>query len=115
MSNNTLQLAVVTVLAALFAAPIFPAQTDSSCPKCAEWNAPQQPFRIFGNTYYVGTHGISSILITSDQGHMLIDGSLYAAPQIVDHIRRLGFRIEDVKWIGNSHVHYDHSGSLAEL
>jgi metallo-beta-lactamase class B len=100
---------------ALLAAPPAQAQTDSSCPKCVEWNAPQEPFRIFGNTYYIGTHGISSILITSPQGHMLIDGSLYAAPQIVDHIRQLGFRVEDVKWIGNSHVHYDHSGSIAEL
>jgi metallo-beta-lactamase class B len=105
---------LAVVFTALFVAPSH-AQPDASCPKCAEWNAPQQPFQIFGNTYYVGTHGISSILITSPQGHMLIDGSLYAAPQIVDHIRQLGFRIEDVKWIGNSHVHYDHSGSLAEL
>lgn len=115
MPNNTLRLAFTTVLVALFGAPGAPAQSGLSCPKCAEWNAPQEPFRIFGYTYYVGTHGISSILITSPQGHMLIDGSLYAAPQIADHIRQLGFRIRDVKWIGNSHVHYDHSGSLAEL
>ena len=111
------QLTLVAMLAAFSAAAApVPAQTASTaCPKCAEWNAPQDPFRIFGNTYYVGTHGITSILITSPQGHMLIDGCLDAAPQIVEHIRRLGFRIEDVKWIGNTHVHYDHAGSLAEF
>lgn len=106
---------VVAALAILLAAPLSFAQSDVPCPKCAEWNAPQEPFRIFGNTYYVGTRGISSILITSPQGHVLIDGCLYAAPQIAEHIRKLGFRMEDVKWIVNSHVHYDHSGSLAEL
>jgi metallo-beta-lactamase class B len=114
MLSTISHFALVAMFAAL-AAPLSRAQADASCPKCAEWNAPQEPFLIFGNTYYVGTHGISSILITSPQGHMLIDGSLYAAPQIVGHIRQLGFRIEDVKWIGNSHVHFDHSGSLAEL
>lgn len=87
-----------------------------SCPSCAEWNKPQQPFRIFGNTYYVGTHGLSSVLITSKSGHILIDGDLEeSVPQIVAHIRELGFRIEDVKLIVNSHVHYDHAGGISEL
>lgn len=116
MLRNPLSGIFCLVFAVIFSAPLLPGQGDSSsCPKCAEWNAPQEPFRVFGNTYYVGTRGISSILITSPQGHMLIDGCLYAAPQIAAHVRQLGFRMEDVKWIGNSHVHYDHSGSLAEL
>jgi metallo-beta-lactamase class B len=117
MPKDTSHIILVAVFAALAAAaPLACAQNEpGSCPKCSEWNAPQAPFRIFANTYYVGTRGISSILITSPQGHVLIDGCIGAAPQIVEHIRRLGFRIEDVKWIGNSHVHYDHSGSLAEF
>jgi metallo-beta-lactamase class B len=91
-------------------------QQSSSCPICAEWNAPQAPFRIYGNTYYVGPHGLSSILITSDAGHILIDGGLpESAGQIVKNIRRLGFRIEDVKLILNSHVHFDHAGGIAKL
>lgn len=81
-----------------------------------KWNQPQAPFRIFGNTYYVGPHGLSSILITSPQGHILIDGALpESPPQIVANIKSLGFRIEDVKLIVNSHVHYDHAGGIAEL
>ena len=86
------------------------------CANCLEWNRPQKPFRIFGNTYYVGPHGLSSILITSPSGHVLIDGALpESAEQIVANIRTLGFRIEDVKVILNSHVHFDHAGGIAKL
>ena len=86
------------------------------CSQCAVWNTPQTPFRIFGNTYYVGPHGLSSILITSESGHVLIDGALpESAQQIVANIRALGFRIEDVKLILSSHVHFDHAGGIAEL
>src|SRR5690349_20870602 len=86
------------------------------CRQCATWNIPQVPFRIYGNTYYVGPHGLSSILVTSSAGHVLIDGALpESVPQIVANIRTLGFRIEDVKLIVNSHAHFDHAGGVAEL
>lgn len=86
------------------------------CSSCPAWNQPQQPFRVFGNTYYVGPHGLSSLLIVSPSGHVLIDGALpESAPLILAHIKALGFRIEDVKLIVNSHVHFDHAGGLAEL
>jgi metallo-beta-lactamase class B len=91
-------------------------QSTTKCSSCAEWNRPQKPFRIFGNTYYVGTHNLSSILITSDAGDVLIDGDLpESAEQIVANIRSLGFRIEQVKIIVNSHVHFDHAGGIREL
>ncbi|MBS0579479.1 MAG: subclass B3 metallo-beta-lactamase [Proteobacteria bacterium] len=87
-----------------------------ACPRCAEWAEPQAPFRIYGNTYYVGTHGLSSILVTSAAGHILIDGTLAeAAPQILANIRALGFRAEDVRLILNSHVHFDHAGGIAAI
>src|SRR5262249_11540441 len=73
-------------------------------------------FRVYGNTYYVGVRGLSSILITSGGGHVLIDGDLQeSVPKIAASIRELGFRIEDVKLILNSHVHSDHAGGIAEL
>lgn len=91
-------------------------QATTTCSSCAEWNLPQKPFRIFGNTYYVGPHGLSSILITSEAGDVLIDGALpESALQIAANIRSLGFRIEDVKIIVNSHVHFDHAGGIAQL
>jgi len=96
-------------------------QIPPSCKSCAVWNTPQAPFLIYGNTYYVGPRGLSSILvtsglITSGAGHVLIDGALpESASQIAANIRSLGFRIEDVKLIVNSHVHFDHAGGIAEL
>jgi metallo-beta-lactamase class B len=111
---------VTCFLAFLFFIPasifLLAQPVDVPCALCAEWNKPQAPFRVYGNTYYVGPHGVSSVLITSDAGHVLIDGALReSAPQIVANIRSLGFRIEDVKFIVNSHVHYDHAGGIAEL
>ena len=86
------------------------------CARCVQWNRPQKPFRIWGNTFYVGPHGLSSILITSDRGHVLIDGALpESAKQIAANIQSLGFRMADVKLILNSHVHFDHAGGIAEL
>ena len=52
--------------AGLFAAPAM----------AEDWNDPQEPFAVFGDTYYVGTRGLSAVLITSPQGHILIDLSL---------------------------------------
>ena len=107
--------AVALILAAA-AASWAAAPQSRPCPQCDEWNAPQQPLRIFGNVYYVGTHGLSAILITSPTGHVLIDGDLaQSVPAIVDHIRQAGFRIDDVKLIVNSHVHFDHAGGIADL
>lgn len=104
---------VLLITSALIAAG---QHSSSGCSQCEVWNKPQPPLRIFGNTYYVGPHGLSSVLITSKQGHVLIDGALpESVPQIAANIRALGFRIEDVKIILNSHVHFDHAGGIAAL
>ena len=80
------------------------------------WNTPAPPARIYGSTYYVGTCGLISLLITSPQGHVLIDGATpEAAPLIAANIARLGFRLRDIKLILNSHEHFDHAGGIAEL
>lgn len=92
------------------------AALPSSCHDCPVWNAPQSPFRVYGNTYWVGPHGLGSVLVTSPQGHVLIDGALpESADEIMARIRVLGFRVEDVKLILNSHVHYDHAGGIAAI
>jgi len=88
----------------------------SACHSCAAWTVPHRPTRIYGNTYYVGTNGLSSILITSPAGHILIDGTLaMAAPQVMANIRALGFRVEDIKVILNSNAHFDHAGGIAAI
>lgn len=96
-----------------------PAQTSAraaECPSCAEWNAEQKPFKVFGNTWFVGTRGLSALLITSPNGHVLVDGGLpESAALIVANVLKVGFQMKDVKLIVNSHVHFDHAGGLAEL
>lgn len=80
------------------------------------WITPREPFNIIANIYYVGSKELSSFLITSEAGHVLLDGGLpQNAPQIVRNIKTLGFDIKDVKILLNSHAHYDHSGGLAAL
>lgn len=90
--------------------------SSEACPSCAAWNTPRPAFRIHGDSYYVGTEGLSAVLVTSDGGHVLIDGGLpETAPIIVDNVESLGFRIEDVKLILNSHAHFDHAGGIGAL
>ena len=86
------------------------------CGDCEAWNAPREPRRIFGNTYYVGVAGLSSVLIASDAGLILLDGGLpQSAPLIDRNIRALGFKTQDVRFILNSHAHFDHAGGIAAL
>lgn len=90
--------------------------SSEACPSCAAWNAPRPAFRIHGNTYYVGTEGLSAVLVTSDEGHVLIDGGLPESAHIImANVEYLGFRIEDVKLILNSHAHFDHAGGISAL
>ena len=80
------------------------------------WNQPVKPFRIIGNIYYVGASDVTSFLITSPESHILLDGGFAeTVPQIKQNIAALGFRLEDVKILINSHAHSDHAGGLAEL
>lgn len=79
-------------------------------------NQPVEPFKIIGNIYYVGASDVTSYLITSPQGHILIDaGFVETVPQIKANIAKLGFKLEDVKILLVNHAHYDHCGGLAEI
>ncbi len=80
------------------------------------WNRPIKPFRVAGNIYYVGVTGVSSFLITSAQGHILLDSGLpETVPFIERNVKQLGFRMADVKVLINGHAHFDHAGGLAQL
>jgi metallo-beta-lactamase class B len=82
----------------------------------ARWNDRFAPFNVMANIYYVGPAGVSSYLITTPDGHFLIDGGLpQSGPIIEANIAALGFDIRDVKFLLNTHAHYDHAGGLARL
>ena len=82
----------------------------------ANWLKPTAPFQLADNLYYVGTEGLSSWLITTPKGHILIDAPMEQnVPAIEANIRSLGFRVEDVEILLNSHAHFDHAAGLARL
>ena len=80
------------------------------------WTDPAPPAHIYGNTWYVGTCGITALLVTTPQGHILIDAGMPdAAPLVAANIEKLGLSLKDVRWIVGSHEHFDHAGGIPEL
>lgn len=103
----------IPALLALLAAP---ALADINCADCAGWNKAAEPVKLSDNSWYVGTDGLSSVLIAGNSGLVLIDGDLpQSAPLIEANIAKLGFKIADVKFILVSHEHFDHVGGVAAL
>ena len=96
------------LLALVFAGGAFAQATP-------DWTNPFPPYRIIGNVYYVGSQGLASYLITTPQGHILINSSLESSvPLIRESIEKLGFKFGDVKILLISHAHWDHcAGSAA--
>ncbi len=85
-------------------------------PAARPGNRPVAPFRILGNIYYVGASDITSFLVATPRGLILLDGGFVeTAPQIEANVERLGFRLADIKVLLNSHAHMDHAGGFAEL
>lgn len=102
-------------LLALLCLPAIPAQAAST-PERTGKNQPVTPFRIIGDIYYVGASHVTSYLIHTSGGLVLLDGGFAeTAPQIESNIVQLGFRLSDVKILLNGHAHPDHAGGLAAL
>jgi metallo-beta-lactamase class B len=81
-----------------------------------DWSVPVEPRRIIGNIYYVGSNLISSFLIVTSAGHILLDtGHVQMLPQVEANIEKLGFKAKDVKILLNSQAHIDHCGGFAEF
>ncbi len=100
---------------ALLTAVSAPADAELS-ERWQKMNQPVEPFRILGNLYYVGANSVTAFLITTPEGHVLIDGGFeQTVPLILDGVEKLGFEIEDVEILLNSHAHFDHAGGLARL
>ena len=82
----------------------------------AAWTDTIAPFRVIDNVYYVGSVGLTAWLITTPKGHILLDVGLpQNAAMVTRNIRRLGFRLRDVKILLNTHAHFDHAGGIAQL
>ncbi len=82
--------------------------------KALKWDVPTEPVHIAGPLYFVGTAGLSSWLFATSEGHILLNtGMPGSGPMIVDSIKKLGFKAEDIKIIINGHGHADHAGDFA--
>ena len=109
-------LPILAVAGEALGAPYTQKAWVDACEEWDKWDKPGPPFRVYGNTYYVGTCGISALLITGDEGHVLIDGGTEAgAAVIAANVQALGFRLGDIKLLLHSHEHFDHVAGLAEL
>ena len=79
-------------------------------------NSAFPPHRVIGNVYYVGTQDYASFLITSDQGHILINPDFEdSVPLIEKSVEQLGFKFRDIKVILISHAHGDHCAGVAKM
>jgi metallo-beta-lactamase class B len=104
----------VLLLGALTAA----VTTGSSLPaqNSPDWTEPFPPFRIAGNLYYVGSKGLANYLITTPQGHILINSDLEeSVPLIRASVEKLGFKFSDVRILLISHAHWDHDAGSAAI
>ncbi|EGT5206334.1 TPA: HARLDQ motif MBL-fold protein [Cronobacter sakazakii] len=117
------RIALFSCLMSLLSVPahaaLDPAQPLAEAPPYSlfeAWAKPVQPFAIWPGVWYVGTENLSSVLITTPQGHILIDAGLDAsAPRIRRNIEALGFRMADIRYIANSHARLDQAGGIARL
>lgn len=110
----------LAITLSLLAAPAYAAGHQAAAAPGddnANWVRPMKPYRVVGNIYYVGSEGLSAWLITSSQGHILLDsGPSAEGGKLVERsIQQLGFQLADVKVLINTHAHYDHAGGMAQL
>lgn len=81
-----------------------------------EWSDPCEPFRIAGNLYYVGTYDLSSYLLATPKGHILINtGLAESVPMIKKNMEQLGFKMSDIKILLTTQAHYDHVAGMADI
>ena len=81
-----------------------------------DWTEPFPAFRIAGNLYYVGSKGLASYLITTPEGHILVNSDLEAnVPMLQASVEKLGFKFSDVKILLISHAHWDHDAGGAAI
>src|SRR6201997_4554848 len=100
---------LLCTISALIAAFPALAQTKQAKQAKTDWNAPFPAHKVIGNIYYVGSAELASFLITTPQGHILINSDFEATvPVIRASVEKLGFKFTDIKILLGSHAHGDH-------
>ena len=92
------------------------ARFGGTCEDFDDWDKPTPPFHIHGDTWYVGTCGITALLVRGEDGAVLIDtGTAKGSEAIAANIESLGVKLSEVKAILGSHEHFDHVGGFARM
>ncbi len=108
MKKNLVQVCLCGLLCSVIATQAF-AQREN-------WSRPFEGFQIIGNLYGVGSYDLSVFLITTDEGHILINTGLEDSTQMIrENMESLGFRLEDVRILLTQQAHWDHTAALAEI
>ena len=80
------------------------------------WTRPFPGHRVIGNLYAVGTYDLGVFLLTSEEGHILINTGLEDSTSLIrDNMASLGFELEDVEILLTMQAHWDHTAALAEI
>jgi len=103
----------IRLLIAVFFACLFVGEVGA---QRENWSRPFEGFQIIENLYGVGSYDLSVFLITTNEGHILINTGLEDSTQMIrDNIESIGFRLEDVKILLTQQAHWDHTAALAEI
>ena len=117
--NRVSWLILAAIWAPITSAKLDPQQALSSAPPMRifeAWAKPIEPFQMAPQVWYVGTENLSSILITTPEGHLLIDAGLDQSAELIkSNIERLGFKVGDIQYLLNSHARLDQAGGLAKM
>jgi metallo-beta-lactamase class B len=105
LSSMTLRTAL---LAAVFGSSLLAQNPD--------WTTPFTPHKVMGNLYYVGSKDLAAYLITTPEGHILINSNLESSPPLIRaSVEKLGFKMTDIKILLISHAHSDHCAGSAAI
>jgi len=108
MKTKITQLLVASLVLLLFSVQLYSQREN--------WARPYPGFRIVGNVFGVGGYDLSAFLITSDEGHILINTGLEDSTEMIrDNMASLGFRIEDIAILLTQQAHWDHTAALGEI
>ena len=118
MSRTGTILAIITSMVLLAGPAAFSAE------RCMEegagwpmvWTDPYPAHRVVGNLYAVGNAGLSVFLITTDEGHILVNTGLADSTAMIrENIESFGFSLDDVKLLLTTQAHFDHTAAFAEI